>query len=179
MQHDLQQTIALLAHTPTALNAFLRDLPEPWTKSNEGDKTWTPYGVIGHLIHGELTDWMPRARMILEYGESGAFEPFDRLAQDRESAGKTLPQLLDEFAGLRARNLADLRKLNLSEADLKKKGNHPALGVVTLSELLATWAVHDLTHIHQISRIMAYQYRETVGPWAAYLGVLHCQGHGS
>jgi len=135
--------------------------------------------VIGHLIHGELTDWMPRAKMIFEHGESRAFEPFDRLAQERESRNKPLAQLLDEFARLRTGNLQELRRMSLTKEDLEKKGKHPQLGVVTLSELLATWAVHDLTHLHQVSRIMAYQYRETVGPWQAYLGVLHCQGHGS
>jgi hypothetical protein len=179
VEHNLQQTMALLSHTPAALDALLRDLPQAWTESNEGDKSWTPYGVIGHLIHGERTDWMPRARMILEYGEGRSFEPFDRMAQERESVGKSLSHLLDEFARLRTDNLTSLRKLNLTEADLNKRGRHPALGVVTLSQLLATWAVHDLTHVHQISRIMAHQYRETVGPWRAYLGVLHCQGHGS
>jgi DinB superfamily len=179
MAHNLQQTTALLAHTPDALNAFLRDLPNSWTQRNEGGNSWTAFGVIGHLIHGERTDWIPRARMILEYGESRAFEPFDRLAQERDSAGKSLPQLLDEFASLRTENLQVLRNMNLTEADLQKRGKHPELGVVTLSELLATWAVHDLTHLHQLSRIMAHQYRETVGPWQAYLGVLHCEGHSS
>ncbi len=179
MDHNLQETIALLSYTPVALNAFLRGLPDTWTRCNEGEKTWSAYDVVGHLIHGERTDWMPRARMILQHGESRTFEPFDRLAQERQSVGKSLPQLLDEFARLRAENLEELRKLNLNEADLKKRGTHPELGVVTLSELLATWAVHDLTHLHQLSRIMAYQYRETVGPWQAYLGVLHCNGHSS
>jgi hypothetical protein len=177
MEHNLQQTISLLSHTPTALNAFLRDLPDPWTQRNEGGKTWSAFDVLGHLIHGEITDWMPRAKTILQYGETRAFEPFDRLAQERESAGKSLGQLLDEFARLRDANLDELRKMNLRPADLEKRGRHPELGVVTLSELLATWAVHDLTHLHQVSRIMAYQYRETVGPWSAYLGVLHCDGH--
>lgn len=179
MEQDLENTIALLARTPAALNAFLRDLPEPWTFRNEGDKTWTAFDVIGHLIHGERTDWMPRARMILEFGESRAFEPFDRLAQVRESQGKPLGQLLDEFARLRTENLLELRRLNLRPQDLQRRGRHPALGVVTLSELLATWAAHDLTHLHQLSRIMAHQYREAVGPWRAYLGVLHCSGHSS
>lgn len=179
MEQDLENTIPLLARTPAALNAFLRDLPEPWTFRNEGDKTWTAFDVIGHLIHGERTDWMPRARMILEFGESRAFEPFDRLAQVRESQGKPLGQLLDEFARLRTENLLELRRLNLRPQDLQRRGRHPALGVVTLSELLATWAAHDLTHLHQISRIMAHQYREAVGPWRAYLGVLHCSGHSS
>lgn len=179
MEQDLENTIPLLARTPAALNAFLRDLPEPWTFRNEGDKTWTAFDVIGHLIHGERTDWMPRARMILEFGESRAFEPFDRLAQVRESQGKPLGQLLDEFARLRTENLLELRRLNLRPQDLQRRGRHPALGVVTLSELLATWAAHDLTHLHQLSRIMAHQYREAVGPWRAYLGVLHCSGHSS
>jgi DinB superfamily len=179
MEHNLQETIVLLSHTPVALNAFLRDLPDTWTRSSEGNKTWSAYDVIGHLIHGERTDWMPRAKMILELGESRAFETFDRLAQERESKGKSLGELLDEFARLRAENLLELRRMNLSASDLQKKGKHPQLGVVTLSQLLATWAVHDLTHLHQVSRIMAYQYRETVGPWQAYLGVLHCNGHSS
>lgn len=177
MQHNLQDSIALLARTPATLDAFLRDLPETWTLRNEGEKTWCAFDIIGHLIHGERTDWMPRAKMILQFGESKAFEPFDRLAQERESQGKSLAQLLDEFARLRSENLNDLRALNLKPEDLAKRGRHPELGVVTLSQLLATWAAHDLTHLHQISRVMAYQYREAVGPWSAYLGVLHCAGH--
>ena len=120
---------------------------------------------------------MPRAKMILQFGESKAFEPFDRWGQERESAGKSLAQLLDEFARLRTANLNELRALNLEPADLARRGQHPALGVVTLSQLLATWAAHDLTHLHQISRVMAHQYRDAVGPWSAYLGVLHCAGH--
>lgn len=179
MEHNLQNTMALLARTPAALNALLRDLPDTWTVRNEGDNTWTAFDVVGHLIHGERTDWMPRARMILEFGESRAFEPFDRLAQLREGQGKSLGQLLDEFARLRSENLEELRALKLQPQDLKRRGRHPALGVVTLSELLATWAAHDLTHLHQISRIMAHQYREAVGPWSAYLGVMHCAGHSS
>ena len=123
--------------------------------------------------------WMPRARMILEHGESRAFDPFDRLAQERESQGKSLRELLDEFARLRSENLDTLRAMNLQPQDFDRRGRHPALGVVTLSQLLATWAVHDMTHFHQLSRVMAYQYREVVGPWSAYLGVLHCEGHGS
>ena len=179
MEHRLQQTIALLTRTPAALDALLRDLPESWTLRNEGEKTWSPFDVVGHLIFGERTDWMPRARMILQYGETRTFEPFDRWAQERESQGKSLGQLLDEFTHLRTRNLEELRGLNLRAEDLGRRGRHPALGVVTLSELLATWAVHDLTHLHQISRAMAHQYREAVGPWGAYLGVLHCAGHSS
>jgi hypothetical protein len=177
MPHTLQETIALLSRTPVALDAFLRDLPESWTFQNEGEKTWSAFDVVGHLIHGERTDWMPRAKTILQFGESRAFEPFDRWAQERESQGRSLPQLLDEFGRLRLENVNELRALNLQREDLEKRGKHPALGVVTLSELLSTWAVHDLTHLHQISRIMAFQYRDAVGPWSAYLGVLKCAGH--
>jgi DinB family protein len=179
MEHNLEHTVSLLSRTPGALNALLRDLPEAWTRRNEGEKTWSAFDVVGHLIHGERTDWMPRARMILESGESRAFDPFDRWAQERESRGKTLEQLLDEFARLRWESLDELRALNLQPGDYAKRGRHPALGVVTLSELLATWAVHDLTHLHQISRTMAHQYREAVGPWGAFLGVLKCAGHSS
>jgi DinB superfamily len=179
MQQNLQHTIALLSRTPATLDALLRDLPDAWTLSNEGGKSWTPFDIVGHLIHGERTDWMPRARMILEFGESRAFEPFDRVAQDRDSTGKALDQLLDEFSRVRQKNLADLRTLNLLPDDLARRGLHPALGVVTLSQLLATWAVHDMTHLHQLSRTMAHQYRDAVGPWSAYLGVLHCNGHSS
>ena len=177
MQHHLQDTISLLSRTPAALDALLRGLPETWTLRDEGEKTWSAFDVVGHLIHGERTDWMPRAKMILQFGESKAFEPFDRWAQERESQGKSLAQLLDEFARLRSENLNELRALNLKSEDLARRGRHPELGAVTLSELLATWAAHDLTHLHQISRVMAYQYREAVGPWSAYLGVLHCMGH--
>lgn len=179
MGFDLQKTVTLLTCTPSALNALLRDLPETWTLRNEGGKTWSPFDIVGHLIHGERTDWMTRARIILQEGDSRPFDPFDRLAQERESQGKSLGELLDEFAKLRAENLDALRALNLQPSDFDRRGRHPALGVVTLSQLLATWAVHDMTHLHQLSRVMAYQYRDVVGPWSAYLGVLHCEGHGS
>jgi len=179
MEHNLQHTIALLSRTPATLDVLLRDLPETWTSQNEGEKTWSAFDVVGHLIHGERTDWMPRARMILQFGDTQAFVPYDRWAQERESRGKMLGQLLDEFAGLRSENLAELRALNLRQEDLDRRGRHPELGVVTLSELLATWAAHDLTHLHQISRVMAHQYRNVVGPWGAYLGVMQCTGHSS
>lgn len=177
MQHNLQHTISLLSRTPAALEALLRGLPETWTLQNEGEKTWSPFDIVGHLIHGERADWMPRAKTILQFGESKAFEPFDRWAQERESQGKSLAELLDEFAGLRLENLRELGALNLMPEDLARHGRHPALGVVTLSQLLATWVAHDLTHLHQISRVMAHQYREAVGPWSAYLGVLRCAAH--
>lgn len=178
-EHHLEQTAALLARTPGAIDALLRGLPDQWTLRNEGGSTWTAFEVVGHLIHGERTDWIPRIRRILDWGEAKAFEPFDRFAQQRESEGKSLNQLLDEFARLRAANLGELRAMNLGAADMERRGRHPALGPVTLSQLLATWAAHDLSHLHQISRIMAHQYRDTVGPWSQYLGVLQCEGHSS
>lgn len=179
MEQNLPDTISLLARTPVTLNALLRDLPETWTRRNEGENTWSAFDVVGHLIHGERTDWMPRARIVLQSGEARTFEPFNRWAQARESQGKSLEQLLDEFARLRSESLSELRGLNLRPEDLARRGRHPALGVVTLSELLAAWAAHDLTHLHQISRIMAHQYREAVGPWNKFLGVLQCAGHSS
>lgn len=179
MQHNVQHTVSLLTRTPAALNALLRDLPETWTFGNEGENTWSAFDVLGHLISGERTDWMPRVRIVLQFGETQTFEPFDRLGHIRESQGKSLGQLLDEFARLRAENLGELRSLNLQQEELERRGRHPSFGGVTLSALLATWAAHDLTHLHQISRVMAHQYREAVGPWSAYLGVLHCAGHSS
>ena len=177
LEHNLGQTVSLLVRTPAALDALLRDLPDAWTLRNEGGDTWSAFETLGHLIHGERTDWIPRARMILHYGETRTFEPFDRLGHAKESQGKSLGQLLDEFARLRSENLGELRDMNLGQEDLGKRGRHPALGSVTLSELLATWAAHDLTHLHQVSRVMAYQYRDAVGPWSGYLGVLQCVGH--
>jgi hypothetical protein len=179
MAQNLDHTISLLTRTPAVLDALLRDLPDVWTFRNEGGDTWSAFDVVGHLIHGERTDWLPRARRLLEFGETRAFEPFDRWGQVRESQGRSLGQLLDEFARLRSDNLRELRALNLKPEDLDKRGRHPALGVVTLSELLATWAAHDLTHLHQLSRILAHQYRHAVGPWSVYLGVLQCAGHSS
>jgi len=181
-EFSLTDAVAVLTRTPATLNALLRGLPDTWVLSNEGRSsegkdTWSAFDIVGHLIAGERTDWMPRVRVILEHGEARAFDPFDRFAQSRESQGKSLEQLLDEFARLRAENLAALQALNLQPDDFARRGRHPALGVVTLSELLATWAVHDLTHLHQLSRVMAHQYRNAVGPWSAYLGVLHCAGH--
>lgn len=178
-EHNLNDTISLLTRTPAALDALLRDLPETWTLRSEGDNTWSAFDVVGHLMDGERVNWMPRIKMVLQSGETRTFETFDRWGHIRESQGKSLGQLLDEFALLRAANLQELRALNLRQEDLARRGQHPAFGVVTLSELLSTWATHDLTHLHQISRIMAYQYRNTVGPWSRYLGVLQCSGHSS
>ena len=162
----------LLATTPATLNAWLRDLPAHLRTANEGENTWSPFDVVGHLIHGEKTDWMARMQMILTHGEERAFEPFDRFAQQKASVGRTLPELLDEFATLRAANLEALAGLRLTEADLSRRGRHPALGSVTLRQLLSTWVAHDLDHIVQIARVLAYQYRDEVGPWRAYLRVV-------
>src|SRR5262249_7027554 len=146
---------------------------------NEGEGTWNAFDVVGHLIFGEKTDWMPRTKLILEFGDSRPFAPYDRWGQERDSRGKTLHELLDELADLRPRNPLERRGMNLSEEALPRPGRHPGLGAVTLSQLLATWAAHDLTHLHQLSRILAHQYREGVGPWTAYLGVMTCDGHSS
>ncbi len=177
MEHNLQDTIALLTRTPAALNALLRDLPETWTQPSEGEDTWSACDTLGHLIHCERDDWMPRAKIILQYGESRTFDPFDR--EGFKTPEMPLHQRLDEFARLRSENLDELRAWNLQSQDLERRGQHPTLGAVTLSQLLATWAAHDLTHLHQIARVMAHQYREPVGPWSQHLGVLKCAGHGS
>ena len=174
---NLTEAIAVLTRTPATMDALLRGLPGGWVRSNEGKDTWSAFDIVGHLISGERTDWMPRVLRILESGEARPFDPFDRFAQFKETQGKSLEQLLDEFARLRKENLAALQALNLQPGDLTRRGKHPALGVVTLSELLATWAVHDLTHLHQLSRVMAHQYRDAVGPWSVFLGVLQCNGH--
>jgi len=178
-EFNLDETIAVLTRTPATLDTLLRGLPESWVRNNEGKDTWSAFDIVGHLIVGERTDWMQRARIILENGEARPFDPFDRFAQLKESQNKSLEQLLDDFVRLRRENLAALKALNLQPEDMNRRGRHPALGVVTLSQLLATWAVHDLTHVHQLSRVMAHQYRDAVGPWSAYLGVLQCSGHSS
>jgi DinB superfamily len=176
-EFSLTDTVAVLTRTPAALDGLLRGLPDAWTRSNEGNDSWSAYDIVGHLISGERTDWMPRVRIILESGEARTFDRFDRFAQAKESPDRSLDQLLHDFARLRRENVAALQALNLQPEDLKRRGRHPALGVVTLSQLLATWSAHDLTHLHQLSRVMAHQYRDAVGPWSAYLGVLHCDGH--
>ncbi len=177
-EHRLDETFALLSRTPGALDALLRGLPATWTHRNHGDNTWNAFEIVGHLVHQEHDNWMPRARMIREAGESRTFAPIDRAAHARITAGKSLEQLLDEFARARIANLKEVKSWKLSPEDLEKRGTHPAFGPVTLSQLLATWAAHDLTHLHQLSRVMAHQYREQVGPWIRYLGVLKCDAHG-
>jgi hypothetical protein len=178
MEQQLDQTIAVLTRTPAALAALLRGLPEDWIGSNEGEGSWNAYEILGHLIFGEQTDWMPRIRMILQSGEATPFEPFDRLGHVQAIRGKSIEALLDEFALERSKSLQELHALHLQPSDFLRRGQHPALGTVTLAQLLAAWTVHDLTHLHQISRVLAHQYIDAVGPWKEYLGVLKCGGHG-
>jgi len=168
---NFQDALAVLERTPATLGSLLNGLPERWILSNEGEGTWSPYDVIGHLIHGERTDWIPRARHILA-GESEAFPPFDRTAQFTASKGKDVVGLLTTFADLRRKNLATLVGMNLTPADFERKGLHPELGEVTLGQLLATWVVHDLDHLAQIARTLAKCYGGAVGPWSAYLSIL-------
>ena len=172
MEFELQHAMELLGRTPSTLNSMLRDMPEVWLVRNEGPETWSPYDIVGHLIHGEETDWIPRAKMILEHGVARAFEPFDRVAMFEKSKGKSIAELLDTFASRRQESLLELNEMHLTPLLLEKRGKHPELGLVTLKQLLATWVVHDLGHVRQIVRVMAKQYRDTVGPWRAYLSIL-------
>jgi len=173
MRFDQKEAINILERTPVILKTLLAGLSEGWVMSNEGSDTFSPYDVVGHLIHGEKTDWVPRAKIILEFGTSKPFEPWDRFAQYEESGGKTLDQLLSDFTIVRNENIAWFRSISLSEDDLEKKGIHPVLGEVTLRHLLATWVVHDLTHIAQITRVMAKQYKEEMGPWPVFFRILN------
>lgn len=172
MDYDLEQGLAVLERTPAALRALLLGLPDAWLMSNEGGDSWSPYDVIGHLVHLEKTDWIGRTRIIMEHGAARPFDPVDRFAMLRSAPEIPLVHLLDEFAALRQKNIAALRGMHLSAADLEREGRHPALGGVTLKQLLAAWVVHDLNHLHQIAKTMAKQYREAVGPWREYLLVV-------
>ena len=169
----LDEASAVLARTPATLDAMLRGLPDGWIHAHEGGETWSPFDVIGHLIHADETDWLPRARIILDHGEARAFEAFDRFAQFELSKGRTLDSLLDEFADRRRASLRELAALGITAADLARRGTHPGLGAVTLGQLLATWVAHDLDHIVQVARVMARQYSDAVGPWRAYLRVIN------
>lgn len=172
MEYRLDQAKEVLRRTPATLNALLIDLPNDWVLSNEGPETWSPYDIIGHLIEGEETDWIPRARIILEDGEARPFDRFDRFAMFEKSKGKSLLELLARFEQLRGESLRQLDELNLTPELLAKRGTHPVLGVVTLSQLLSAWVVHDLGHIRQIVRVMAKQYRDAIGPWTAFLTIV-------
>lgn len=172
MRFVLAEALPVLERTPRVLGELLTGLPEPWIRATEGEATWSPFDVVGHLIHGERTDWIPRAEIILSEGEARPFTPFDRFAQFEASRGKTLAELLDTFARLRAENLARLRGFRLTAADLARRGRHPELGPVTLEQHLATWVAHDLSHLGQIARVMGKTYADAVGPWKAYLPML-------
>jgi len=170
---NLKEAIEILGRTPGILTALLNGLSDRWIYNNEGGESWNPYDIVGHMLHGEKKDWIPRAKIILEYGEDKPFEPFDRFAQFKDSEGKALNDLLEEFATLRDENIDVLNKFNLGENDFNKKGIHPEFGKVTLKQLLSTWVVHDLSHIRQISRVMAKQYKNEIGPWVTYLPVIN------
>ena len=172
MKYSLERSYEILDRTPVVLQDLLSGLPDDWVMPNEGPETFSPYDVIGHLVHGEKTDWTVRTKMILEFGNTKTFEKYDRFAQYEESKGKSLQQLLDEFAAIRKENMVWFKALNLTEDDLDKQGLHPVLGDVTLRHLLATWVVHDLTHIAQITRVMAKQYKSEMGPWPQFFRIL-------
>lgn len=172
---ELDAALEILRRTPRTLDDMLRGLSDQWLMQNEGGETWSPYDVVGHLVHGEHTDWVGRARMILEHGEGRTFDPFDRTAMFVESKGKTIDQLLDEFGSLRRTNVLTVEEWRLKPADFLRTGTHPSFGRVTLAQLLSTWAVHDLSHVAQICRVMARQYAGTVGPWIEFLSILEKQ----
>jgi hypothetical protein len=171
----MEEGIAILSRTPATLDAMLRGLPEGWIAAHEGGETWSPFDVVGHLVNSERTNWLPRVRTLVEHGESRAFDAFNRFAQFEQSAGKTLADLLGEFATVRQASLRELASLRLTPSDLDRRGRHPDLGVVTLRQLLATWVTHDLDHVVQISRVLARQYTDEVGPWRAYLRIVREQ----
>jgi hypothetical protein len=173
MRFDLPHFFEILDRTPAVLSTLLADLSDEWTRGNEGPETFSPFDVVGHLIHGELTDWPDRVRMILEHGTSQTFVPYDRFAMFEMSKGKTMEQLLKEFEMLRQKNLDWLRSVSFDESDFDKKGLHPKFGAVTLRQLMSTWVIHDLTHISQITRVMAKQYKEEMGPWIEFFRVMN------
>jgi len=172
MQFNLNQVLEIIERTPLAIEALLHGVSDEWISNNEGEETWSPFDIVGHLIQGEKTDWIPRMELILSSAPDKTFESFDRFAQFKESEGKTIHQLLAEFKSLRNKNTSLLRSKNLTEADYNKTGIHPSFGQVTLKQLLSTWVAHDMSHIAQISRVLAKQYKDEVGPWAKYLRIL-------
>ncbi len=173
MNFELNKSIQILENTPMVLISLLGDLPDDWTMENEGEETWSPFDILGHLVHGEKTDWMKRTRIILSNSENKTFDSFDRFAQIEDSKGKTVLQLLSQFAELRSQNVVDLKELNIQKDQLKLEGEHLELGTVNLLQLISTWVVHDLGHINQITRVMAKQYAKEVGPWTEFIGVLN------
>ena len=173
MQYSLERSYEILERTPAVLQSLLAGLSDDWIMTNEGPETFSPYDVVGHLIHGEKTDWITRMKMILEFGNTKTFIPWNREAMYEESKGKNLQQLLDEFTVLRKENMILFKSLNLTEVDFDRKGMHPVLGEVTLRNLLATWVAHDLTHIAQITRVMAKQYKTEMGPWSEFFRILN------
>lgn len=172
MQFNLSEATQILQRTPPTLASMVAGIPQTWLKANEGSGTFSCYDVVGHLIHGELTDWIPRVKIILEHGEAKAFEPFDRFAQFREDQSRPVQALLEQFAFLRGENVRTLEGLNLTSEDLARRGTHPELGPVTLGQLLSSWVVHDLSHLSQVARVAAKQYAHEVGPWHAYMSIL-------
>ena len=173
MEFDLHKSYEILERTPIVLKTLLKDINDDWIMGNEGPETFSPFDVVGHLIHGEKTDWPDRIKMILENGTSKEFVPYDRFAMFEESKGKSIAQLLYEFEVQRKKNMQWYRGLNLTESDLVKKGRHPKFGEVTLRQLLSTWVIHDLTHIAQITRTMAKQYKEEMGPWVEFFRIMN------
>jgi uncharacterized damage-inducible protein DinB len=172
VEFDLELSCALLERTPGVLDSLLRGLPEQWSRARASPDSWSAFDVLGHLIHGERTDWLPRLRVVLEHGTARTFEPFDREAMFEQDHDETLESLLDAFIELRQTNIASLRSLQLDQRHFKLRGMHPAFGEVTVSQLLATWVAHDMSHLSQITRTLAWQYRESVGPWREYLSIL-------
>jgi hypothetical protein len=172
MNYSREQAIEILERTPAVLKSLLANINNDWVMNNEGPDTFSPYDVVGHLIHGEKTDWVVRAKIVLKHGVNKPFDPYDRFAQYEVSKGKSLQELLDEFEDIRKENVAWLQSIQLTEDDLERKGMHPVLGEVSLRNLLSTWVVHDLTHIAQITRVMAKQYKGEMGPWPQFFRIL-------
>lgn len=170
---NLKDSIIILEKTPLVLHNLLTDLPENWVNQKDDEETWSAFDIVGHLVHGEITDWIPRTKIILESGKEQSFTPFDRFAQFKESEGKNINQLLDEFKILRSESLNSLREMNLQDEDLQREGIHPEFGAVTLEKLLAAWVVHDLGHLRQIARVLAKNYKAEIGVWEKYLPVVN------
>lgn len=179
MDFDFDEGVPVLRRTPVVLRALLQDLPGPWIGATEGPGTWSPFDVVGHLIHAERTDWMPRVEHLLRHGDAVPFPTFDREAMFAASRGLSVGELLDTFSGLRAGSLDRLAVLRLTEADLARRGRHPEFGAVTLRQHLSTWVAHDLSHLGQVVRVMARQYSAAVGPWKAYLSILRTPSDGA